>query len=67
MTDLYDLEVRLDKILHVLEEMNDRSKYFRLEEAKQILDELKEMNARDRVEEYKKKHPSDSNREDHET
>jgi len=38
----------------VLEEMNDRSKYFRLEEAKQILDELKEMNARAREEEYKK-------------
>ena len=67
MTDLYDLEVWLDKILHVLEEMNDRSKYFRLEEAKQTLDELKEMNARAREEEYKKTHPSDSNREDHET
>ena len=51
----------------MLEEMNDRSKYFRLEEAKQILDELKEMNARAREEEYKKTHPSDSNREDHET
>ena len=45
MTDLYDLEVRLDKILDVLEEMN----------------------ARAREEEYKKTHPSDSNREDHET
>ena len=47
--------------------MNERFKYSSDPDTKQILKELKEMNARAREEEYKKTHPSDSNREDHET
>ena len=49
MTDLFDLEMRLDKILDVLKEMNDRFRLSsdpRWDTSKLILDELIKMNQR---------------------
>ena len=67
MTELLQIENKLSEILDELKKMNERFKYSSDPDTKQILKELKEMNARAREEEYKKTHPSDSNREDHET